>query len=414
MLLERDIERNNRISFSDAFFDVAFFLYMCANLAHQQVSNAFDGNFRNYSFYLLLISIVLLFLFNRKLKLYKGTTTLIIFFLYVGLSMLWSTDPSLFNGISGQMLRNLILIIGISNRVKSKSDLDRILIIFLYAIIYCVTILIIRTPITIYGTKRIGNVLGLNENGLGIRMFFGLSIAIYFINGPLLQSKIKKFSLYILCSILIILAFFTGSRKSAFACIFLLSVSLLFTVHKRKLLFRFITFIALISLIYYIVFSVDDVYNVLGKRFDMLLQYRSGDYSSDSSSYIRSILAMEAWKVFLQHPILGCGANNFVLYNSYGVYSHNNFYEILSTLGSIGFIIYYSYYFQIVIPLWKNRKKDPQISIMLYSVLIFVICEMGLVSYFGSVYQVFLYLVYLFGHLDNKYVILQKEQLNEV
>ena len=66
MILYRGGKENERTKNVDVFFDVAFFLFLCANLAHQRTSNTFDSKFRDYSFIILSIAIVLQFVDDPK------------------------------------------------------------------------------------------------------------------------------------------------------------------------------------------------------------------------------------------------------------------------------------------------------------------------------------------------------------
>lgn len=49
-----------------------------------------------------------------------------------------------------------------------------------------------------------------------------------------------------------------------------------------------------------------------------------------------------AWKMFSQKPILGWGWNAFAILAGYGYYCHNNYLEIMVSMGIVGFLIYYA------------------------------------------------------------------------
>src|SRR5690606_29786498 len=70
----------------------------------------------------------------------------------------------------------------------------------------------------------------------------------------------------------------------------------------------------------------------------------SGDEVENSSLH-RIYFAVEGWEAFKKKPILGYGVNSFRYY--YGLYSHNNFIELLFGLGLIGFLTYYNIHWNI-------------------------------------------------------------------
>ncbi|MED0667984.1 O-antigen ligase family protein [Pseudobacillus badius] len=74
-----------------------------------------------------------------------------------------------------------------------------------------------------------------------------------------------------------------------------------------------------------------------------LLESRMEDFSSDGGSG-RFELWGRAWEYFLDHPVMGIGADNFIEYNTayYGksLYTHNTLLQILSESGFLGFSLY--------------------------------------------------------------------------
>lgn len=371
-------------------FDLVVLLFLCAHAANQRPENLFDSMFSTYTFYGLVIVTLVLFIREKHIYVNKYEIVFVIFFLYCALSTLWSANPSLISGVRGSLVKNLFFMFAVSTRVKSKQDVDQMFRLALFATIYCMVLLLIRTPIEVYGTQRIGEELGLNSNGLGIRFFVGIILALYFLLSENMEGGFKRSILVVLIGMFFILALFTGSRKASFACLAAICGVLFFAVDTPKKRVRRLFLIACVAFIaIYLIFSVSDIYNVVGKRFDSLFLFIRGDKSADSSGFIRGDIANQALIVFKNNPILGCGANNFMAHNSYGIYSHNNYLELLSTLGIIGFLLYYYRSFSMLHICRKSLKvnKKNQTFVMCILIIIIGICEFGLVSYYGVFYQ---------------------------
>ena len=134
------------------------------------------------------------------------------------------------------------------------------------------------------------------------------------------------------------------------------------------------------------------------------------EFQSDYSSEARveySELAIELWK---ENPIIGGGYDNFKVHSGYDTYSHNNYTELLSSVGLIGLILYYAYYFLLLKKniLIKNMKSR---MIVLF-IIATLITDVGAVTF--SIYPIY-YIVLLIMSDDtkkdkNKEVIDEKQQ----
>ncbi len=97
--------------------------------------------------------------------------------------------------------------------------------------------------------------------------------------------------------------------------------------------------------------------------------------------------------MFKEHPIIGSGGNSFItrmrlIGYTHIAYSHNNYTEMLCTLGIIGFIIYYSKWLLTLFKLLKinkknknNKIKDKKAILFLVIIVLFLILDYGSVSY---------------------------------
>lgn len=98
----------------------------------------------------------------------------------------------------------------------------------------------------------------------------------------------------------------------------------------------------------------------------------------------RMYLIDTALNVWLEHPILGIGWNNFRYANELGLYSHNNYTEILACLGIVGFMTYYCQHLRTVIIIFLKRGPQNQLSKLLFGSLIgMLILEVGTIPLYS-------------------------------
>lgn len=138
-----------------------------------------------------------------------------------------------------------------------------------------------------------------------------------------------------------IVALLTGSKKAFIALIIGLFLSAVWLPRtRRKKFFLFLLAVLVTVGVLWAVYYVPTLYQILGKRIDGFLSYileGTGDKSTASRGYMVEL----AMSLFRKHPLTGIGLHNFKQINRYGVYSHNNFMEMLSCLGVPGFVFYY-------------------------------------------------------------------------
>lgn len=122
----------------------------------------------------------------------------------------------------------------------------------------------------------------------------------------------------------------------------------------------------------------------------------------DMSLNERNFYMESAIELFKENPILGYGGNNFMSYMrnveySHVAYSHNNYTELLATLGVVGFTIYYSFWGYIIVKLYKryNTINDNKYLLLFIINMIIVLMDYGNVSYFNEFNIVLLIISYI-------------------
>ena len=297
-------------------------------------------------------------------------------------------------------------IICLTNRIKTTKDIDKMLKLLLVSLIYTVLVLYIKTPASAWGTERIGADLGLHPNDIGIRFAIGVMISLYF------SISKKIYFNYIFVAIFTVIAMFSGSRKGLLMCVIAIILYPILSYKKRnrndfmKFLFRIILIILIIAIIYYIIMNNKMFYDVIGVRLESMMSFFEGDTLADDSVREREFFIVKAIELFKAHPILGYGMNNFSTHMAeinyhHIAYSHNNFTELLATLGIVGFIIYYFMITKMLINLIKNmfyKVKNNYAMNVLFLLMLSIICFISYwcVSY-SSEYFIILYsLIYMF------------------
>ena len=136
----------------------------------------------------------------------------------------------------------------------------------------------------------------------------------------------------------------------------------------------------------YLIMNVDFLYSIIGYRVKPMIDLMMGKEYVESSMETRLHFIELAWKSSQDSLMMGHGLDCFRhLQQSYGTYSHNNFVEIIYSLGVGGFIVYYFpallSFFTIIKEAIKARCDA---SFILASSIFFavIVCDYFAISYF--------------------------------
>jgi len=234
--------------------------------------------------------------------------------------------------------------------------------------------------------SRLGESFNMNENMVALYFL----IPFCFVANDFLEKKRRIFNLFaiVVFSYVIML---TGSKKAIFAVVlfvFLFSIVKAGRITKRM---RAIIIVGILAVILYnLVMNVEVLYNVLGHRIQLMINtFISRDFeTSDTSTGVRGGMIIFGLKEFIKSPLIGRGLNAFnKLYGDetgFYTYSHNNYVEILVSVGVIGFCVYYSLLGRTVrcFVKLKNQAKENAFYIALTAVLLFY--DIAMVSYYDT------------------------------
>lgn len=217
----------------------------------------------------------------------------------------------------------------------------------------------------------------------------------FVISWMILSKDFKKKSSLILF-ILFIFIIISGTKKSILLVVVSSAFYLLFNSPKR-IISNTLIFALLLGVLYYVMMEIDFVYENIGHRFELLFNYSTNTgLERDESTELRSYFIEMGMQYFDKSPILGNGINCFgAIYSD--TYTHNNYVELLFSVGIIGTITYYMLF---LIPLFKSlrlyRKTNDKDAMISASLIIgFLVINYAMVIYFERSPYVELFICYM-------------------
>ena len=402
-----------KMSKMEIFRYILLFLYFLSICAFRS-GVGFDDIFTKVIF--VVIAFFSIFQKN-KIVVYIVLIWNICFWAFFLASSLWAADANDTLVRIGAAIQTVGIFWFLPTYIKDKKTLVLVLRILLLALVSTAIILLVRTPIESFGVERLGTSIGMNANELGLKMAVGALILIYLAHEKKDKTLFQKI-LYVLIGILFFtLTLFSGSKKALFALIIGTIVYEILMAKGMKVILKIIYACLGIAIILFLLFNIPQLYNVLGRRIEATFTTLEGN--ADSHSVDRSLVERQFYidrgiELFDEQPLLGYGGNNFIEYmeeiNYYHVaYSHNNYVELLSTLGIVGFIIYYSFWvfmgwrmIKMCVQKMKKKQKDPLLILFIILFVAFLILDYAMVSYDSSFHMVLLCMMYMYCYLCNK------------
>ena len=268
---------------------------------------------------------------------------------------------------------------------STEEEVYRLLSIIVLANLYSVVMLIAKTPWSDWGNERVGMSIGVDRNSVGMRCAVAslMCLSLYRRNGRFLYLPV--------IAVLLGVAFMTGSRKVVFIVgTGMIGLTVLDSFSHDNLIRHFANIIRLLIILllsYLVMTRIDAVRNVLWSRVEALLSYLMGKASSDTSTSTREWFREYAMMMWRKRPLFGWGLAGFeaemsrIRFVLVG-YSHNNYTELLATLGIVGLAIYYSMHLRMLVILPQGLSKDCGIKrLALVLLLVMCVAEYGFVSF---------------------------------
>ncbi len=401
--------------------NIGFLVYLCALSGHQQ-ETTLDHAIELLSF-LFFVGMTLYEVLGKRqgsMRISGFALWYLAFMVFAYSSVVWArySHADVFYYFTKQV-QLLAVAIFLPVCLRDEKDFDDKLLIIVISLIYAGLLLLSRTPFSSFGTERMGEAIGMDKNGFGMRMAIGALLVLY------LMKKSDHKLWYILIMVLFIfLALMTGSKKAVFMIVAGIFSIGIFTSNSKKrshtLLIILLTVVAL-GILVYVIFTNQYVYNVLGSRLVRTYLYLTEDSVIDDSTMERQYYISTAQQLFKSSPILGIGYNNFMSYlrvigYSHVAYCHNNYWELLSCLGVAGTVLFYSMHIYILVKLQRIARdsKSPLAITFLIVLIIYLICDYANVSNCSIFQYAIICLIFEYTRLVRKGAITKKYDYESV
>ena len=255
----------------------------------------------------------------------------------------------------------------------------------------------IITAIT--GGERLDNTF-INSNVLGM---MSSATILYIVYEVYLRKRITISDVMLIPCLILVAA--SGSRK-ALVSLVLGCVALYALLNQEtNIVKRFAKYIlgGLLFLIVVFVIAKLNLFEGLNERMMKMFNMFSGGGDVDRSSLMRQQMISIGMEQFKKTPIFGIGIDNprFLVqpYFDKAYYLHNNYVELLTGVGIVGFILYYALYLYLIFNLIKHRKNSTNSYYLIVVLLILrLVLDYGAVSYYSK--ETYINLMIMFIQLD--------------
>ncbi|WP_292589153.1 O-antigen ligase family protein [Mesotoga sp. UBA5557] len=294
------------------------------------------------AFYFSLGFVILLgvisFVFHRKAfvknKMVPVYLVISLFVAFSFLSLLWSPNTGKAMARFGHIFVSSLFGIVMMNLLNQHHFVESLRLGLILGIGYVLVMSVAELITNPYVYRVTGSAE--NSNLLGLLIISGFLILI----NPLMKPGVVTW----ICglSALLFATIFTGSRKTLLIWPAILLYLYIVSQKKRRSIASKIVVLIAFALVFTVILLygeliVDSIINITSVN--RLVAALRGE---EASVRIRSMLIVEGIELWKEHPILGAGPDQFMFLSSFQLYSHNNYIELLSTAGILGFMIYFS------------------------------------------------------------------------
>ena len=281
----------------------------------------------------------------------------------------------------------------LDQHVHTQADALSYLRLLLFALVLVLVVLVVRTPIESFGKSRLGYEMGHNPNTIGIFGAIGSMLCLYFAS--------EKKWYYLPGVAFLAVTVLSASRKGILMLVIGYALFLIFQARGKKMV-RNLVIIAVLAVVASIaVMKIDFLYDLVGSRMEAMVNSflgKDGDYSMNERAFFTDY----ALGMMGDHPIFGGGTNCFVTemrrieYKNIA-YCHNNYLELLVTLGVVGLVLYYNVPLRVfVLGVYGCVKANNKIVLLVMSVMTMILLgEIFYVSFFDRFTQYVVMLMYL-------------------
>lgn len=217
----------------------------------------------------------------------------------------------------------------------------------------------------------------------------------------------KKSFLFMTLVLFAFLILTSGKRGLVLSVCFVLCYQLCISKNLQDKLYYIIgSFVGLVTL-YILITKVSFIYSFIGYRVEAFLNYIFFNGTGDASTRGRSWLIDYGMSLFAQSPIKGNGIGTFTplfqnLHGSWSTSADNNYVELLSDLGILGFLTYYiPFYFLLLKTMNNIFQKDQYVKFAFCGLLSCAMIDYASVWFFSKCGMLMIVFFYQILHSNN-------------
>lgn len=311
------------------------------------------------------------------------------FLIFSFLSIAWSYVPDVTLQRSITLLRLFVLLVVMAFYLYKSKQTEY----FIYGIALAGVIILLYV-FSFYGFSGLRQMIDegirvggefVNSNTLAIYLSFSAVIFFY-----LFLDRRRWYFILLVIGLVVVIAT-TGSKKG------LLDLAVGFILvtgfnqkssNGVKRLFKWIVGITIGAVILYFLWQ-SPLFATVRDRYDVMFRFLTGSGSRiDYSTRERQIMLVAGWQQFQRTPIvgIGIGASGYLTTIALGnnTYLHNEYIELLSTGGIIGFLLQFVPIVLILVRNWKYRTISRSAQLCSILLVIYLVNGIAAVQYFSK------------------------------
>lgn len=371
----------NKKKINFGVYDALISLLIITSLAFYDVKPVFLG------LQAISIAVLVLQLINAHVKKYFWSYGIwfVLLCSYSFLSIFWSERQNV-TALSSTLSVVQVGLIGlcILMYASTEESLRRCINAFVVSAVMLSVRFFISVPISYWGQEsRFSKDTIFGSNRPALVMSYAAVILVWMLMTQKEQVKKKKILFGGLIVLFLFVSLLMGTKQSLL--IFGIGVMVLMLGSAKnpgKLLLRIGATAILFVVAYIAIMNVPVLYGAIGYRLEGFLA-ASMAAGGDKSTISRQYFIQDAFKVFLEHPILGIGQDGYRYVNSYQfTYSHNNYVEMLANLGTIGAMLYYWMPFRILGQAVRRRSVALIVTTVMTAILV---NDLAMISYSNEI-----------------------------
>lgn len=390
MIYRSAIKREEKGTGDSKILTVLITLYMASVLL-------FSSNtvLNTISQVLFLMSIggcaIYMMMHSKNFKIDRFLEILAFFVLFCFISTIWAEDRSLAISRVLTLCQLFLMSLVFTSYMSNYENVDKMLKGFIISGVLCSLSIIGYYGINEYirlmmlGVRLGGGIN--NENTIGLYTSTTAVMCFYF-------AYCKKEKLFYIVMLLpFFVAMGSGSRKALALVVFGAFAIILIQYRRETKLSGFVKLVAAISVLVIAVkvMSKMEIFDVMFSRFETMFS----STKKDNSTLTREAMIEYGLDYFKQYPYTGIGVGNsgIITKNNLGwaTYLHNNYVELLATVGIFGTILYYAIYVYLIVDLYKLafQENDDTAVLMLSLMVSNLIMDYGAVSYYTKTMYIY-------------------------